>query len=247
MAKKFQSSLKDKTAWKLLFKAALATLILFWAWQTDFNFWPVVIFLGLLLYDYFSLSHERKLLRFSFWLLALAAYFSLRFVGPPFFGPFVLFLFAFLFFLVLALAGLFFQERFVFYNVLNTGLFLMILMPIFYSVRPETFWEWLLVVFIITFFLSRECFRFFNLPARKLTVTAFVSAFLTAELTFDLMFLPIGFINAAAFIVLIVILVRDGFLTYARGGLSLPFLFRQLTFFVFFAILILATARWSIY
>lgn len=247
MAKKFQSFLRDRTAWRLLFKAAFATLILFWAWRTDFGFWPTVIFVAVLLYDYFSLPEERKFLRVSFWLLPLSAYLGLAFVGLPFFGPLTLFLFAFLFFLVLGLANLFFSERFVFYNVLNTGLLIMILMPFFYLARPGNLFLWLPAVFALAFFVWRECFRFFSLPGRKTSIAAFVLAFLVSEFAFGLMFLPIGFMNAAAFLVLVMILTRDSILTYSKGVLNLSFLFRQLTFFVFFAILILATARWSVY
>ncbi|KKU91503.1 MAG: hypothetical protein UY23_C0001G0109 [Candidatus Jorgensenbacteria bacterium GW2011_GWA1_48_11] len=247
MAKKFQSFLKDRTAWRLLSKTVFATLILFWAWRTNFGFWPTAIFITVLLYDYFSLPEERKFLRASFWLLPLAAYLGLAFVNLPVFGPLTLFLFALLFFLVLGLAALFFQDRFVFYNVLNTGLLIMILMPIFYLIRPTTLFGWLLAVFALTFFIWRECFRFFGLPGRRLSIAAFVLAFLAAELAVGLMFLPIGFMNAAAFLVLILLLTRDGIATYFKGVLNLSFLFRQLTFFVFFAILILATARWSVY
>jgi len=92
-----------------------------------------------------------------------------------------------------------------------------------------------------------ESFDFFGVTrGKRLVFAAFILSLLSVELSWVVMFLPLGFINAAAFLALFFLLVRDGIVIHFQGYLSLPFVFKQLTFFIVLAVLIFASARWAI-
>lgn len=247
MVKKFPLFLKERIGWKLLFETALAVLVLLWLKAAAFSFWPAFIFFALMALEYFSLPEERRFARFSFVFLVGATYLSLVTVTLPFFDWFVLLLFAVLLFIVLGLGRLIFQDRFVAYGILNTGLQILFFLPVFYELKPATLFWWLLVVFFCEFWLWLECLRFFGLLEKSRRLTAAGLALVAAEISAVVMFLPLGFVNAAAFLGLLLFLARDSFLAYGRGSLNLPFVLKETTFFVFFAVLIFATARWSLY
>lgn len=73
-----------------------------------------------------------------------------------------------------------------------------------------------------------------------------ISGILAVEFAWILSFLPLGFINAALFLTLLFLLLRDGLLVRAQGFLNLRFILREFTFFVFLGLVILAVSRWSL-
>ncbi|KKM67479.1 hypothetical protein LCGC14_1470700, partial [marine sediment metagenome] len=99
---------------------------------------------------------------------------------------------------------------------------------------------------LVLYLLFRELGLFFNIPRRKRTLMGVLMVLIALELSWFVLLLPLGILNATAFIVLALVLIRDVLLTHAGGKLSTVYLFRQFTFLTLFMIIIFAASRWTL-
>lgn len=258
MAKKLKFLLVNQTRWRLLFKAIIASFALLGVYWLDFSFWPIftaIIVLGIV---FFRESPERKVFAVSFWLIALLGLFGFYFLGgaisisPLAVLGFTFLLFA-LFFLWFGLVGFFFPNRFAIYGIFNTGVLVGFFLVFFYLNLPSAFASlkfnlfWSLGLFLGVALIFKEVFGFFGVfLGKRGWLTSFSLGFLAFEMAWFLAFLPLGFVNAATFLALVFILLRDSILAHFQGHLDIHFLFREFTFFVFLSIIIFATAKWAI-
>ena len=240
----------NPTGLKLLFKAGLMTAALSGVYFLGVSFWSLLIFFLISFGIFLKEPPERRLAGISFFILTLLSVLSLaliRSAGPAptflIFGAF--FVFFALFFILFGLINFFFKNRFAVYGVFNTVLLLLIFL-IIQQLSLNDFLRYLLI-FSAVALVFREAFVYFGaLLGPRVWFASAVSGFLAVEFYFLVSFLPLGFINAAAFLTLSFLLVRDGLAVHFQGFLNLPFVFRQLTFFVFLAIIIFAAAKWAI-
>lgn len=251
MAKKLAFLLTDRTAWKLLFKAVLATAALLLVLRFGFNLVVLVVFFAVFIGIYFSQITERRLLRISFWLLPVFGLTAIKILlssfSPPFFIVITLAFFAFLFFILLGLTNFFFKDRFLVYGIFNTSLLLLLFLLVFYLGRPDNFWFLGIALFFMMVLIFEEIFRFFGIHKGKRTLAVSgVIGILAVEVAWFASFLPLGFINAAVFLTLFFLLVRDSLMVHFKGFLNLSFIFRELAFFIFLTLVIFAASQWSI-
>lgn len=251
-------SLKDSIEFRCGVKALGASAALGFLILVGTSFWPVVIFLLALGAIYFSETAERKSLRISFWLLVLAGIFGAGVAslsaGLVFSAVFWFLILAFgmLIFLILGIVNSVFRHRFVIFNVLNTALAACFFMLVFYF-RPDfgggsifSFVVWFIILFWVAGLFIKEVLTFGDplSRGRNLRLLTWVFSLLVVELVALVAFLPLGFINAAAFLTLLYILGRDVILARLRGLLKLPLVLRELAIFAVLSIVIFATVTW---
>ncbi len=252
-------SLKSSTAVRCGSKSAFASLalgFLAWAWpaRPGFSFWPVLLFLGVMFFVYLSESSERRALRSSFWLLSVLGILGAG-IASSFLGGFFLILailaFGLVNFGILGLTNLLFRDRFFAYSLINTALFACFFIPAFYltpgfsngGVFEVILWS--LAIFFGTVILVKETLVFNGLAqGRNLRIVAWSLAFITTEIALFSALLPLGFVDAAAFLTLFSILARDMILAHFKGFLSLSLVLRELTIFAVVLSLIFATVAW---
>jgi len=253
-------SLKDSTYFKCGAKALTASVALVFLFSAGVYFWPVAIFLLVLGMVYFSESAERKSLRISFWLSVFSGIFAAAAVSTlPSDSIFYLIsilaalLFGGLIFMVLSVTNLVFRHRFVAFNVLNTALAACFFVLLFFF-RPDFSGSilaiifWFLAAFWLISLLMKEVLVFGD-PLSKgkgLYLMTRTFGFLLAELAALCVFLPLGFINAAAFLTLIYVLGRDVVLARLRGFLSIALVLRELVILAVFASIVFATVTWTL-
>jgi hypothetical protein len=238
--------LTEKTLWKLLLKTVLGTLAVFLIYEFDFHSLSIIAGALVFVIIYLRATEERRFFRISFLLLpilALVAIGIINPIGPVSVGLYALF--AVLFFVLLGLINLFFKERFLVYGIFNAALFVVFSLLFFYLVRPDNFWLLGPVFFVVSFLILKEVFGFFGLTGNKrTTLQAGVLGFLGVEFAYILQFLPLGFINAAVFLALFLVLGREMLVSRAKGTLNFSSMMKQITIFVVLGIFIFAASRW---
>ncbi len=243
---KLKFLLIEKTPWRLLLKTALGVGALLFIRLLNFHPFAVLSGFFVFLIIYFREAAERRFLRFSFWLLPALTFTILRLTNSI--GPlgliWLLFIFAILFFFILGLIDLFFKERTQIYGILNTVLMLAVFLIVFYFLNLKNFWILGIALFLFLFLLFSEVFIFFEIPkGKKMLAAGSALGLLGVELAWILNFLPLGFINAALFLTLFFLLIKDALVSKAKGVLTFAFVFRELTFFIILTIIIFAASH----
>jgi hypothetical protein len=244
MANVFQSPLTNQITWKLLLKVFFFGLALFIAIWSSFNPISLALFFLVLFTLYWSETPERRQVRFSFWLASILCLIAVHLLDSPW-----LFLVALLslavFFILFALSHLLFKNQFFFYEILNAVL-IFGSTAIYFEKADGDFWGKLIFFAVITALFS-EAFDFFGFVAKKRKFLAAAAIGLIAlEITWILGFLPLGILNSAAYLTLVLILIRDCLAVYWRGLLSKNFFLRELMFFVILSVIIFAASSWKI-
>jgi hypothetical protein len=258
MVKRLISSLIKKTGWRLAVKSALASVALGFLTWAGVSFWPVAVFLGVMFAIYLSESPERRILRSSFWLFSLFSILGIAAVsslsGYFLIGPmtvFLILLFGFSIFLIFGLVNLLFKDKTFVYNLLNTAVLAYFFLLAFYmmpglsSGGSVDFVLWFLAVFLGFRLIMKETLVMNGSPeSRNLKITAWSFSLIVAEIAVFAAMLPLGFVDAAAFLTLFSILGRDMVLARLSGLLSPSLVFKEMTIFVVVLSLIFATVTW---
>ena len=71
-------------------------------------------------------------------------------------------------------------------------------------------------------------------------------AFFGVEIALFVRFLPLGFVNAGAFMGLLLLLLRDAARSHFEGSISLSFILRSLIILLAGSVLIFGLSAWSI-
>ncbi len=239
-------------------KAALAALALALPVWLGFSFWPVLIFFGIASSIYFSESPERRTLRTSFWLSSLLAVLGTEAVSrlsepfwTIFFSVFIALIFGIAVFVILGLMNALFKNRVtlnIFLNACLSACFFILILSMTPDFGGESFLPpalWFVALFSGTALLTREIL-ILNAPirGRRTNMAVWSLAILIAEVAAFTVFLPVGFVNGAALLVLCYILGRDLLLARLRGDLLPSLVFRGLTVFTVILTLIFATVTW---
>lgn len=257
MVKKLKYFLTTKpTGWKLPLKALFASFVLIGSYFLGL-FLSIIIVLAYFSAVFSKEPAEKKTFSASFWTLILTGFLGvllLKISSSPL-GFIIIFclIFGILVFVVLGLINFVFLKRFAVYGIFNVALLILVFSEAFYLKSLSTPKSWLILIlssfalFFIIFSIFKEIFSFFGISySKKTLITSLVLGFLALELFWIVSFLPLGYISAAAFLALIFLLIRDAFLVHFQGFLDLPFIFRELTFFLLLSLMIFAVSQWSI-
>ena len=209
---------------------------------------PVLFFLAVSALLYFKTSAYSKESRniYSFLVLLAVSLGSISILDHwEFILPAVL-LFSFLFYLVLGIKELIFVYRYQWYFINNLFLFYAIFILFFLTDKSSLFLLKYAAVFIMVFSLFRE--RFFlsshYFPKRHL-LTAMLCSFVAMELLWATAILPLGFVNSANLMILIVYVLIDFINHHFQGTLNKKMILRNLTIFIIALLIILGTSVWK--
>jgi hypothetical protein len=159
----------------------------------------------------------------------------------------IAFFFSLLYFLLLGIKNLVFIHRQSLYRLLNGLLFSGIL--ILFLGAPKSGGYFALSYLLIgaaSFLLLREYLAFdFESAMGKKNLLALVFSFLTLQFLWVVSLLPIGFLNAAAFSLLIILILVDLAVHNWLGALSRQLILRNASIFLILSIIIFALSKWS--
>lgn len=220
----------------------------------NFSFLTFLFFLFLVIGIYFSQLPERGQFKTSFLFLVLTALAALNFFAESFYPAiFICAVFSFLFYLFLGITGIIFKNRQAVYLFFNSCLFLAVFSLFFGVDKSRHYLIINLLLFLIIYFLIKECFYFLrSVIQNSLFVIhnsqfiALVFAFLGLELFWVINLLPIGSINSAILLTLFIFLMRDFALIYFSGRLNRRFLVNHFLIFIILVVFIFINSRWGI-
>lgn len=248
MDKNSLSLFLKKIEWKLVAKIAFVALALLWAWGSDFAALPLVLFVLAPAIVYFSESPERRHFRASFWLMSLTALIAMMMVqgggGISIASLLIALFFAAGMAVEVGLFRFFFRSRSVVFGILHIAL-MMAMFFIFFAASLSLFSVLFLLVSLS--FLLYEFFALINVPWHgRVLLMSVALAFFGVELALLLRFTPLGFVNASAFMGLLMLLTRDAARAHFEGTLDLAFVLRGLLIFLFMSVAIFGLSVWGI-
>src|SRR3989344_8194742 len=222
--------------WKLPFKSAALSLILFLIFRSGFSFFWTAVFFALAIYFYLTSCLDRKIIRYSFWLILilgvitlrlLTTHYSLLTIYPLLFTTH----YSLLTFIILALANFLFKNQRFVYNILNFLLIFWLNLLIFFKIGVLSLWS--LIIPIAVFILAKEAFLANKIGwSRRTTVASAVLGFLCFEIAFFLGFLPLGFVSSALLLSFFYLILRDILIAHFVGNFHLKFFFEELIIFI---------------
>ncbi len=243
MGKKLLSHLKE-IEWKLAVSIAGAGVLLAVLSGTSLVWWSLILFGGWLLGFYFSESRERRSIGAAFWIAAILAAWGVdvaSHAGAPLYVPLgIIVAFMAVLSVCEALFRFVFRDRIAVYSVLNIVVLFSLFLLFFSS--PLT-WFTLVVAGTGIAVLLREYFLFGGIAWRGRIMLASVTlSLLSMELALIIRFMPLSAISSAAFLTLLILLVRDALSAHFEGRFNLAFALRGIVIFLFIAALILGTS-----
>ncbi len=226
----------------------------------SFSFFAVLGFFFILLYVYLSESAGRRDFRFSFWLtqaVFLVVMANIPVLNDAFLSILLpvsaLIVYGVLTFFILGLMNVSFSNKLFIYGLTSTVLLFSFFAALFYLMPPfsdASFWNeffWMVLNLGIVYFMFKEFWRTVGLRGwRRSRLYGFVLGALSVEIASLAAFLPLGFLNAAAFMALIFLILRDVVFARENGLLNISFVFREVTIFVVITSLIFVTVSWKI-
>lgn len=248
MDKNLLSHFLKKIEWRLVGKIAFVALMLLWAWGSDFAVIPLILFGLAPAIVYFSESPERRHFRASFWIMCVAALIGVMMTGGgegiSVSSLLIIAAFAAGIAIEIGLFRFFFRSRMLVYSILHIVL-MVALFFIFFAAALSLFST--LFILIALTLLFREFFALLNVPWRGRALLMSVAlGFFGTELALLVRFLPLGFVNAAAFLGLSLLLVRDAARAHFEGTLDIPLVLRGLTLFLILSVAIFSVSVWGI-
>ena len=234
----------------MLEKTLVGVAALSLVYLASFSFFAVFGFLCILLYVYLTAGAARRDFRFSFWLLQIVFLLALASLSLP---GLLLAIYGLILFALLGLMGTVFSNKFFVYGLVSVAVafsFFAVLFSRAPSFSEDSFWSefwWLFFAFAVVYWLFKEYWQTFaSWESRKTRLYGMTLGVLSAELATIVVFLPLGFLNTAAFMSLLLLVSRDMILAHVRGFLSPSFVFREITLFVVISSIIFATVSWHI-
>lgn len=251
MVKKLIYLLTNRIVWRLALETVIFAGLLSWSAKTEPIGLAGLCFVAFFLYLYHKEQPGRRRTRILFWFFGLLSVFGVHelvaqfpeqnWIGWVIGGLSVYFLF------LIGVTSFFIKKRDFVYQLLNTfALFLVSVWAFGVGSGDFHFFSALFLLCGVTL-LIRDALGFFDAGGRRRAwISSAIFGLIAVEFGFFLRFLPLGFLNSAAFMTLVLFLSRDALLTHFRGKLDLSVLFRELAFFVGISIVIFAGSRWVI-
>lgn len=256
MLKRLKSVLKSQIL-QLTFKSAVLSILLYFSANSLFF---ALLFGTLAVIFYFSpILFWKEYLR-SFFIISVLSFIFVD--GGKFLGlkwPFLISLaFGALFFLIFGIKNFIFTNRREIYYFLNNALFFLIFLVFlgFSSLESHVFKYFLvfLIIFLGIFILFKEflnqhkdyCEQNACLFLPRSNLLAVGLAFLTVQFLWVISLLPLGFFNASAFVLVMILAVKDLLVDYIDGVLRRESILKNVTIILVFGLIIFAVSKWQI-
>lgn len=157
-------------------------------------------------------------------------------------------IFTALFYLLLGVKSLVMVDRVRAYLLFYLGIFFLIFSLFFQSAGKFNVFL-ILLVFLVTYLLFREFFKFQDFPGigwRQKVIFSWALAFLTSQAVWAIKLLPIGFIQSASLSLVLVFIFGNLAGNYLYGKLDRQTVLKDITFLVLATLLIFITSRWGL-
>lgn len=177
---------------------------------------------------------------FSFLVLLGAALATMRLLDDYLFLTAAIVLFSFLFYIAVGIRSLTLIHRSEWNYAKNLLLFYAVFLFFFLADKSSWFLIKYLAVFGASFFLLREWF------AARTKFAALVSAFLLSQFLWATALLPLGPINSANLMVLLVYILFDFTSHYFQGNINRQLVMKNIAVLVLLLLIIFATSGWGI-
>lgn len=155
-----------------------------------------------------------------------------------------------LFFILLGIKKFAFINRQALFNLLSGALFFLVSVAFFAADKSNgfNFFIYYIGTFLVTGLLMKESLDFFagNFPKKKKSLIVMGTSLLIMEAAAITAFLPIGFLNSAALIVLITFILEDLIFYHIKGNLSRQVVLNNITILIIAFIFIFATSKWTL-
>ncbi|MEK7089530.1 MAG: hypothetical protein AAB920_01800 [Patescibacteria group bacterium] len=237
-----------KIEWRLVGKIAFVTLMLLWALGSDFAVIPVILFVLAPTIAYFSESPERRHFRASYFIMCIVALLGTMMTGGSegvsFSSLLIIAIFAVGIAIEIGLFHFYFRSRMLVYGVFHIAL-MVALFSVFFVAQLSLLSVLFILISLILLF--REFFALANVQWRGRALLMSVAlGFFGTEIALLVRFMPLGFVNASAFLGLTMLLVRDAGRAHFEGALNLPFILRSLAVFFILSVVIFSVSVWGI-
>jgi hypothetical protein len=218
---------KLRSVWKivqlrLILKSFIFAGLLFWIRASGFSALSVLIFVLMGFVLYFR-NHAQNNLEniYSFIALLLVSVLSVGLLSHFQFILLAVIFFSSIFYLVLGIKEFSFVRRYEWNSVKNILLIFSIFLVYFMSGAYSFFYLKYLALFVATFLLLKEWLFWLepNFPKRY-NLIAFVISFLILQIVWAVSVLPLGFLNSASLMAVIVYIMFDSCTDYFKGALT---------------------------
>jgi hypothetical protein len=243
-----------------LAKGIFATLALIFVSSASFSWFSLIVLVLVLGSLYLSQPRERAHVRVSFWASAILAAIGIGLIGAvpapvqdTLFRAIILVSFLAAQFALFSLMNLEVQWRAPVYATVNSVLMFGVGV-VFFTLNQPAFIDISFIaqifpigVFVGTALLVHEALTFTGKGGRlRMWALAAISGFIAVETATLVLFLPLGVVNAAVVLALILTFVRDTLSAHLAGVLSASFVLRELVIFVVILVAVFALSPWSV-
>ncbi len=250
MLKKLNLVLRNPVL-QLIFKSAALSLLLLSIVSYK---WLIIVFIAAAFYFFFSFAGGRQFLA-SFIILLVVSLLAVNWpLAVGFWPSAVSLLSGVLFFIILGVKNLSFVNRRPIYHFLNNFLLLTVFIMFYASDKSRFFTVKYLAAFLGIYFLFQEILTFIGrferenpapLVASKINLLSFGLAFSVFQLLWAVSLLPIGFLNAGALTLALVLIIKDLTFSHLNGNLNRTMVLKNITLLIMSILIIFAASKWT--
>lgn len=244
---------KLKLVWKitqlrLILKSLIFAGLLFWVKASQFGIWQILLFTAVGFALYFR-NHSQNNWEniYSFLVLFLVSMLGLASLGHiQFILPAIIF-FSALFYLILGIKEFYFIRRSRFNSIKNILLIFSVFIVYFMANKFAFFYLKYLAVFLVIFLLIREWLFWLepNFPKRY-NLVSFVSAFVVLQCLWAVSLLPLGFLNSASLMTVLIYVLSNTCTDYFKGTLDRNKIVKNFIILIISVALIFFFTNWSV-
>ena len=247
MAEKLKLVLKIVRS-QLLLKAAIFAGLLFWVKISNFSVLPVFLFLltNTILYFRGRGQNNSETIGSSVILLIISL-FGVSMIGHLQFLIPAIILYSVIFYLILGIKDLVFVQRGHLNYFKNILLFYSIFLTYFLSDKYDLFFIKYSLVFVFTFLLVYE-WLFWSEKSfvKRRRIIAMVFSLLVLQLTWGASLLPLGFVNSATLMTVLIYIMFDFCLHHFQGTISKELILKNSAVLALSAFFIFIFTNWHI-
>lgn len=250
MAEKLKSLLLDRTLWRLASRAGSLALALFLVRLFSASWWSLLLYVFSCTSLYKNFIRERKFLSVHFLALNGLAI-AVMFISPYSFSSIaaILLVFAILIFFLISLSQFSIKREPLVYRFTENCVVLTLFITVFSL--PQIFFDFSYLaypfLFAVLLLLSRESLLFSGIQfSRRALLYAAGLSFIILQIVFLVFFLPLGFINASALLLLLTALLKNSILTAFEGLVDNRFIVKEVSIGVLITLLIFILSTWEL-
>ncbi len=251
MLKKLNLVLRNPVL-QLIFKAAALSLLLFFIIGHN---WLIAIFIATAFYFFFGSAGGRQFLA-SFITLLIVSLLAVKWpLAADFWPSAVVLSSGVIFFLIFGVKDLSFVNRRPIYHFLNNFLLLTVFIMFYASDKSQFFIVKYLAAFFGIYFLFQEVLAFISrferenpvsLVASRINLLSFGLAFSVFQFLWAVSLLPIGFLNAGALTLALVLIIKDLTFAHLNGNLNRTVILKNITLLIVSILIIFAASKWTL-